>query len=98
MALLWDGGTKAFFVWAWRPSWSFDQDHLNKLKTFDFFPGNDWMILLKLGIQHRALEYCQVCSNNDLRLTFDFFMQRSILVPYTFEWETAQLVDYSETV
>ena len=29
---------------------------------------------LKLGIQHRALEYYYVCSNNDPVLTFDFFL------------------------
>ena len=29
-------------------------------------------MLLKLGIQYRALEYYQVCSNDDPRLIFDF--------------------------
>ena len=35
---------------------------------------------LKLGIQHLALEYYQVCSNDDPGLTCDLLMQRSTLV------------------
>ena len=46
-------------------------------------------MLLQLGIQHQALIYYQVCSNDDPSLTFDPFTQRSTLVTYTFVWEKA---------
>ena len=49
-----------------------------------FFFGTDWPMLLKLGTQHRELEYYQVCSTDDPRVTFDVFTQKSTLVPYTF--------------
>ena len=39
---------------------------------------------LKLDMQHQVLEYYQVCSNDDPRLTY--FMARSNLVPYAFVW------------
>ena len=55
----------------------------------NFYFGTDWPLLLKLGIQHQALNYYQVHSNDDPRLTFDLFTQRSTLVPYTFVWEKA---------
>ena len=42
---------------------------------------------LKLGMQHRVLEYYQVCSNNDPGLTLTYFTARSNLVPYAFIWE-----------
>ena len=42
----------------------------------------EWPISLKFSIRHRALKYYQVYSNDDPRLTFDLFMQRSALVPY----------------
>ena len=42
--------------------------------------------------------YYQVCSNDDPSLTFDLFPQRSTLVPYTFVWEKAEMVDYLETI
>ena len=62
------------------------------VKTFRI----DWPMSLKLGIQHRSLEYYQICSNDDPRLTFDLFTQT--LVPYAFVWENAKMVDYSETI
>ena len=54
---------------------------------------------LKLGMLHRVLEYYQVCSNDDpgLTLTYMYFMARSNLVPYAFEWEKGKTVDFSET-
>ena len=36
---------------------------------------------LELGMQHRVLEYYQVCSNFD-PWTLTYFMERSNLVPY----------------
>ena len=69
-----DGGTKVY---------SIDPGHMTKLhiwwKPLKIFFGTDWPIVLKLGLQHLALEYYQVCSNDDPRLTFDLFMQRSAL-------------------
>ena len=49
---------------------------------------------LKLGIQHRALEYYQVCSNDDPWLTLTHFMARSNLVPYAFVWEKGKTMDF----
>ena len=42
---------------------------------------------VELGVQHRALEYYQVCSNDAHRLTIDLFKQRSNLVPYAVVWK-----------
>ena len=72
MELHWDGGTKVC---------SIDLGHMTKMATMPKY-GTDWRMLLKFGIQHRALEYYQVCSNDESRLTFDLFTQRSTLVPY----------------
>ena len=59
----------------------------------------DWPILLKLGIQHRARVYYQVCSNDDPRLTFDLFPQRSTLLSYLCSlYGKRKMVDYSETI
>ena len=56
------------------------------------------MMTLKLGMQHRVLEYNQVCSNDDLGLTLTYFMARSNLVPYAFVWEKGETKDFSETI
>ena len=54
---------------------------------------------LKLGMQHRVLEYYQVCSNNDPGLTLTYFTARSNLVPYAFVWEKGKTMDFfSETI
>ena len=53
---------------------------------------------LKLGRQHRVLEYYQVCSNDDPGLTLTYFMARSNLVPYAFVWEKGKTTDFSETI
>ena len=52
---------------------------------------------LKLGMYHRVLEYYQVCSNDDPRLTLTYFMARSNLVPYAFVCEKGKTMDFSET-
>ena len=46
----------------------------NLLKIFF---GTNWLMSLKLDIQHWALEYYQICSN-DSRLTFDLIRQRVV--------------------
>ena len=53
---------------------------------------------LKPGIQHRVLEYYQVCSNDDPELTLTYFMARSKLVPYAFVWEKGKTMDFWETI
>ena len=52
---------------------------------------------LKLGMQHRVLEYYQICSNDGSGLTLTYFTARSNLVPYAFVWEKGK-TDFSETV
>ena len=47
-----------------------------------FFSGTKRPMSLKLGMQHRVLEYYQVCSNDDPGLTLTCFTARSNLVPY----------------
>ena len=53
---------------------------------------------LKLCMQHRVLEYYQVCSNDDPGLTLTYFTARSNLVPYAFVWEKGKVMDFSETI
>ena len=53
---------------------------------------------LKLGMQHRVLEYYKACSNDDPGLTLIYFMARSKLVPYAFVWEKGKTMDFSETI
>ena len=53
---------------------------------------------LKLGVQHRVLNYYQIYSNNDPKLTLTYFMARSKLVPYVFVWEKGKTKDFSETI
>ena len=53
---------------------------------------------LKVGMQHRILEYYQVCSNDDPGLSLSYFMARSNLVPYTFVLEKDNIIDFSETI
>ena len=53
---------------------------------------------LKLGMQHRVLEFYQSCSNDDPELTLTYFTARSNLVPYAFVWEKGETMDFSETI
>ena len=82
---LWDGDKDLF-----KCSRSHDQDgrsaHIwsNPLKTFS---GTKRPMTLKICMQHRALEYYEVCSNNDPGLTLTYFTARSNLVPYSFVWK-----------
>ena len=55
-------------------------------------------VTLKVGMQHRVLEYFQVCSTDDPELTLTYFTARSNLIPYTFEWEKGKIMDFSETI
>ena len=53
---------------------------------------------LKLGVQHRVLEYYQTCSNDVPGLTLTYFTARSNLVPYAFVWEKGKTMDFLETI
>ena len=53
---------------------------------------------LNLGLHHLVLEYYQVCSTDDPRLTMTYFTARSNLVPYAFVWEKGKTMDFSETI
>ena len=53
---------------------------------------------LKLGMQHRVLDYYQVSSNDDPGLTLNYFMARPNLVPYAFVWEKGKTMNFSETI
>ena len=53
---------------------------------------------LKLSMQHRVLEYYQVCSNDDPGLILTYFTARSNLVPYAFVLEKDKTMDFSETI
>ena len=53
---------------------------------------------LKVGMQHRVLEYYQVCSNVDHGLTLTNFTARSNLVHYAFVSEKGKIMDFSETI
>ena len=52
-----------------------------------FFSGTERPMNLKFGMQHRVLEYNQVCSKDASGLTLTYFTARSNLVPYAFVWE-----------
>ena len=54
------------------------------IKTLKIFSGTEKPMTLKLGMQHRVLEYYQVCSNDDPGLTMTYLTARSNLVPYVF--------------
>ena len=53
---------------------------------------------LKLGMQHRVLEYYQACSNDDPVLILSYFTARSNLVPCAFVWEKGKTINISETI
>ena len=53
---------------------------------------------LKFCMQNWVLEYYQVYSNDDLKLTLTYFAARSNLVPHAFVWEKCKTMDFSETI
>ena len=56
------------------------------------------LMTLKVGMQHWVLEYFQVCSNDDSKLTLTCFTARSNLIPYALVWEKGKIIDFSETI
>ena len=94
----WDGGMKVC------PN---GPDHMTNMATIPiygknlkkiFFSGTNQPMTLKIGLQHRALEYYQIYSNADPVLTLTYYMTRSNLVPYAFVWEKGNIMDFSETI
>ena len=93
MELLWDGGTKVC---------SNGPGHMTKMaampiygkKILKIFSRTKRQMTLKLGMQHQVLEYYQVCSNDDPGLTLTYFMARSDLFPYSFEWKKGKTIDF----
>ena len=81
---------------------SHDQDgcHANMVKKHEkfFFSATKRPMTLKVCVQHRVLEYYQICSNDESRLNVTYFTARSNLVPYAFVWEKLETMDFSETV
>ena len=63
-----------------------------------FFSETKQPMTLKVGMQHRVLEYYQVYSNNDPGFTLIYFRARSNLVLYAFVWEKGNIMDISETI
>ena len=49
-------------------------------------------------MQHRVLEYYQVCLNDDPGLTAIYVTVRSNLVPYAFAWVKGKTIDFSEII
>ena len=49
-------------------------------------------------MQHRVIEYYQVCSNDFPGLTLLYFTARSNLVRYAFVWEKVKTMDFSENI
>ena len=62
----------------------------------NFFSGTKRLMTLKFGLQHRVLEYYQVCSNDDPGLILTYFTARSNLVPYAFIWEKGKTMDFQK--
>ena len=92
----WDGGTKVC---------SIGPAHMTKMVVMPIYDKNlkkssstKRPMTFNLGMQHRVLEYYQVCSNDDPGLTLTYFTARSKLVPYAFEWEKGKTMDFSETI
>ena len=53
---------------------------------------------LKVGMQHRVLEYYKVCSNDDPGLTLTSYTARSNLTHYAFVCEKGKPMDFSATM
>ena len=97
MELLWDGKRKfaQMFMVTW-PRWPPCPYMVKTLKkSSSLEPKGQWPWN---GMQHRVLEYYQVCSNDDPELTLTYFTARSNLVSYAFIWEKGKTMDFSDTI
>ena len=57
------------------------------MPIYGTFSRTNCPMILKLGIQHGKLKVYNVYINDDPGLTLTYFMARSNLVFYAFEWE-----------
>ena len=88
MCILYGMGERKFVQMV---TWSIWPPCPNMVKTHKiFFSGTKRPMTLKVGMQHRVLEYYQVCSSDD--------PARSNLLPYAFVWEKGKTMDFSETI
>ena len=71
----------------------YDKNHLKI-----FFSRTRWPMTLRLGMKHWGSGACQVCSNDDPRLTLTYLTSRSNLLPNAFGWEFFLKVDFFNTV
>ena len=53
---------------------------------------------LKVSMWHGILEFYQIYSNDNPRLTLIYFTARSNMVHYVFVSEKDKIVDFSETI
>ena len=69
------------------------------VKTLKFLllPGTERPMALALGIYWGCGPY-QICTNDESRLTLNYFMARSNLIPNAFIWENLKFVHFSITV
>ena len=55
-------------------------------------------MILKVDVQHRVLQYYQVCPKDESGLTLTYFIARSNFVHYAFVWEECKTIDFLETI
>ena len=55
-------------------------------------------MLLKPGVLHRALEYYQICSNDDAGLTFDLLRQGQMWSLMLLYGEKGKTMDFSDII
>ena len=77
----WDGGTE---ICSNGPGHMAAMPIYGKKNFKLFYSGTKSSMTSKLGMQHRVLEYYQVCSDDDPGLTLTCFTTKSKLVPYAF--------------
>ena len=87
-------GCTSYFVALWRAA-MFESVLLSKQVCAwwlfgKIFSGTERLMTLKVGMQHRVLEYYQICSNDDPGLTLTYFTGRSNLVHYAFVWKNVK--------
>ena len=61
-----------------------------------FFSETERPMNLKLGMQHRVLEYYQVYSNYGPGLTLAYFTARSNMGRYAFVWKKVKTMDFQK--
>ena len=93
----WDGGTKVC---------SDGPGHMTKMAAMTIYGKNLKNLLLwnqkavdfETCYSAWVLKYYQVYSNDHPGLTLTYFMARSNLLPYAFEWEKGKTMDFQKLV